>query len=113
MDSQPGLMRSADPSAEAAAAGAAGAAEITAGLHGSQQEGDDLAEQVAASRALCTELERQRAQHASWQATHLADRQKRQAEVQQAILQCAMEHIAAGAVVKCSPALPSLLLSLP
>ncbi len=101
MDSQPGLMRSADPTEEAAAAaGAAGAAEITAGLHGSQQEGDDLAEQVAASRALCAELDRQRAQHASWQAAHLADRQERQAEVQRAVLQFAREHVAAGVVME-------------
>ncbi|EIE23893.1 hypothetical protein COCSUDRAFT_41251 [Coccomyxa subellipsoidea C-169] len=65
-----------------------------------QQEGDDLAERVAASRALCAELDRQRAQHASWEAAHLAERQKMQAEVQRAVLQFAREHVAAGRIAR-------------
>lgn len=67
-----------------------------------QLEQEMLADEVAASRALCAELERQRAQHVSREAAEAAERRRRQAEAQEALFQFAREHIAAGALVPLS-----------
>jgi hypothetical protein len=67
-----------------------------------QLEQEMLADEVAASRALCAELERQRAQHVSREAAEAAERRRRQAKAQEALFQFAREHIAAGALVPLS-----------
>lgn len=67
-----------------------------------QLEQEMLADEVAASRALCAELERQSAQHVSREAAEAAERRRRQAEAREALFQFAREHIAAGALVPLS-----------